>query len=75
MKIICEGCNKNTDVVVNVVMPLPYGTFNSEMCVMCSLMIHEDTGMLVRILKSRAKKRRIKLPATKKGMQRLLKKR
>lgn len=69
---VCEGCNKKTDVVVDTTMPIPYGTFRAEMCINCSLMIHDDSNMLVKILRNRAKKRKIKLPATKIGLQKLL---
>ena len=59
----CENPKCDNDSVCDTTMPLPYGIFKGMLCTECAMRIHFDTEMFSAIIKQRAEKRGIALPA------------
>lgn len=66
----CEYCGK--DAKCNVVMPIALGVFKAKLCIDCSLRIHEDGKMLLKIIRDRAKKLNITLPTSTEKMKKII---
>ena len=56
----CEACGAKCEV--DFTMPTGAGIFTADLCLSCSMSIHEDKDTLMRIIRQRAKDRNVALP-------------
>jgi nitrous oxide reductase accessory protein NosL len=59
-KEVCEVCGKKAEM--DVTMPLPIGIFKADTCIKCGMEIHERFDWVSKIINTRAKLMKIKLP-------------
>lgn len=74
-KNICEGCEKeidSKDICMDTTMPLPFGIFTANLCSRCGFEVSSNPNLVMKIIKDRANKRGIKLPASREDFNKLL---